>query len=125
MSEIDDIVTVLQEDWKISPLSDHCASIATVVDEELEIDQFVGILEEPNDSAIGDIVSHVAVEINGEVYDGSGKYDSRKDFVTSVVRDRFLLPEDDWEQHLWVGESLPDVPYTKDLDYVREIIQNR
>lgn len=122
MSDIETIISSVQDDRKISPLSDHCASIAQVLDEELTIDQFVGILEEPEDSAIGDIVSHVAVEINGIVYDGSGAYDSHEDFVKSVVRDRFLLP--DWEKHLWTGDTLPDVPYTKDIDHVRSVIQN-
>lgn len=131
MSRKEDLIeTVIEEldSTILRPKNDHCASIAKAIDNEIGVDEFVGVIHEPDDPLLGDrltredLLAHVAVKVNGTIYDGSQKYQSKEDFVRSCVPDRKL--QSDIDVHFWAGSELADTPSKKDYTKVEKVVQN-
>lgn len=121
-NQMQKIIQELNSETSIYPTKKHCASIAKAIDEEITADEFVGLIEMPNDPVVNHISSHVGVRINGVIYDGSGRYSSEEEFVKSNILNKKLDTENPMN-HFWSDNKLPDVPTKPDMNMVRDVVR--
>lgn len=92
-----------------------CASIAVAIQRAFD-GSFVGLTAEPD----GELPCHVAVEINGQVYDGFGQVSLER-----LAVDESFLPqqvrEDTFEDYYWTGSQPPEYMVSEDI--VRQVYE--
>ncbi len=120
-NNIDYAITCARLGWNddLSTCDGDCGSIAVAI-QDLFGGEFVGVTKEPE----SEIPSHVAVKIDGTVYDGDGRTS-----LESMAKIGIFVPEscrsEDISRHFWSADSIPSYMVdNKKVDIAKEKIEN-